>query len=267
MPGETISTLLSDVTREGGIPSAKYSNSDIMRVMTIAAHQINAEVMRVMKDNDFQGEKSTHDLVANQREYRNPSDLFKLKRVDLKIDGSNWRTARPFDANEVPDKLASEADIIANFSNDDPRVDIMDESYFIYSGTITNVTGGILLWYDKDIVGADTNGNDITSFSATTDVPTLITFACQALVLWAIIDWYENHPDEKKLARFNKKLWGEMNPNGRPEDDRKIGGLMRQIINHYSEKLPDRKMNFGSAHMQEYYENGQDTSVPRFGPR
>ena len=254
MPNATIANLLTDVTRQGGIDSSRYSSANIMRVFTIAAQNINTEVMRAMKDVDFQGEKSTHDLVVNQREYLNPSDLLKLKKVDLKLDGSNWKTANPFDASEVPDKLAAEADIISRFTNDNPYVDFMDESFFIYSGTIINVTGGILLWYDKDIVGQDTNGNDITSFSVSTDVPTLLPFAAQAMVLWAIIDWYESHPNEAKLRRFNKKLWGRLNPEGRPEDDRLIGGLMRQIINHYSDRNPDRKIEMSSVHKQEDYE-------------
>lgn len=228
-----------------------------MRVFTIGAQAINTEVMRVMKDVDFQGEKSTHDLVANQREYLNPSDLLKLKKVDLKLDGSNWKTANPIDASEVPDKLASEADIIARFTNDEPKVDFMDESYFIYSGTITDVTAGILLWYDKDIVGQDTNGNDITSFSASTDVPTLLPFAAQALVLWAIIDWYEGHPNAQKLAYFTKKLWGATTrgvPQERPAQDDNIGGLMRAIINHYADRNPDRKIEMSSVHQQEDFE-------------
>lgn len=223
-----------------------------MRVFTLAAQAVNTEVMRAMKDIDFQGEKSTHDLVADQREYLNPTDLLKLKKVDLKLDGTNWKTAGFFDASEVPDKLASEADIISRFSNSEPKVDFMDEGFFIYSGTIINVTGGILLWYDKDIVGQDTNGSDITAFSASTDVPTLLPFAAQAMVLWAIIDWYESHPNEVKLRRFNTKLWG--NPGGRPADDRQIGGLMRQVINHYSDRNPDRKMEMSSVHQQENYE-------------
>lgn len=248
----TLANLLTDVTRKGGIDSSRYTSAQILRVFTVAAHEINAEVMRAMKDNDFQGEISTHDLVADQREYLNPSDLLKFKKIDLKLDGSNWKTANPMDVTEVPDKTASEADIVSRFTNDEPKVDIMDESFFIYSGTITNVTGGIKIYYNKDIVGQDTNGADITEFGASTDVPTLIYFAAQALVLWAIIDWYESHPNEKKLNRFNTKLWG--NPGGRPADDRQIGGLMRQIINHYANKWPDRKIEMSSVHQQEDFE-------------
>lgn len=249
MPNATIANLLTDVTRQGGIDSNRYSSATIMRVFTIAAQSINTEVMRAMKDVDFQGERSLHDLVANQREYLNPNDLLKLKRVDLKLDGSNWKTADPFDASEVPDNLVAEADIIARFSNDNPKVDFMDESYFIYSGTISNVSGGIMLWYDKDIVGQNSSGSDITAFSASTDVPTLLPFASQAMVIWAIIDWYEGHPNAQKLAYWNRKLWGYKE--GRPPEDKQIGGLMRQVINHYADRNPDRKIEMSNAYQEE----------------
>ena len=54
MPNATIESLLTDVTRQGGIDSNRYSSSVIMRVFTIAAQAINTEVMRIMKDVDFQ---------------------------------------------------------------------------------------------------------------------------------------------------------------------------------------------------------------------
>lgn len=252
MQTETIANLLTDVTRRGGIDSNRYSSSVIMRVFTIAARQITQEITRAMKDNGFQGEISTHDLVANQREYLFPSDYLKIEKIDLKLDGSNFRTANEFDASEVPDKLSAEADIVDRFSNEEPYVDYFDESFFIYSGAISNVTGGIKIWYNKDIVGQDTNGNDITSFTASTDLPTLMPFAAQALVLWAIIDWYEGHPDSKKLARFNTELWG--NPGGRPSDDRVIGGLMKRVINYYADRAPNRKIEMSSGYRQEDFE-------------
>lgn len=252
MQTETIANLLTDVTRQGGIDSNRYASATIMRVFTIAARQITQEITRAMKDQGFQGEISTHDLVANQREYLFPSDYLKIEKIDLKLDGTNWRTANEFDASEVIDKLSAEADIVDRFSNDSPYVDYLDESFFIYSGTISNVTGGIKIWYNKDIVGQDTNGADITSFSASTDLPTLMPFAAQALVLWAIIDWYESHPSAEKLARFNNKLWG--NSSGRPSDDRLIGGLMRRIINYYADRAPNRKIEMSSGYQQEDFE-------------
>src|SRR3990167_10275985 len=131
MPNATIANLLTDVTRKGGISTDRYTNALIMRVFTTGAQSLNAIVMRAMKDIDFQGEKSTHDLVASQREYLFPNDLIKVKKIDLKIDGTNWKTAGFFDESEVIDKLAAEADIITRFNTNEPKVALYDESFFI----------------------------------------------------------------------------------------------------------------------------------------
>lgn len=244
-----ISTLYDDVERLGGIASARYIDADKRRAFALATHMINNEVMRVMDDIDFQGEKSTHDLVADQREYPNPSDLLKIKRVDLKIDGSNWKRANFLDESQLDNNYASESDITNKFNSDDPFISLFDGSFIIYSGTISAITGGILITYDKEIVGEDASGNDITEFGADDDVPTLKQDPQQALVYSAIIDFYTEHPNEKRIKQFNKKLWGR--EEGRPHDDRLIGGKMRQILDYYSDKSPDAPMSFSSTHDEE----------------
>jgi hypothetical protein len=245
----TLNELIDDVDRVGGIQAGRFSDADKMRAMTIAARTINQEVTKVMRDYDYQGERSFHDLVANQREYLNPTDLLKIKRIDLKLDGTNWKKANWIDESEIGDKYVAEADIISRFTNTEPKISFFDESYFIWSGTIANVTDGIQITYDKDIVGVNSSGTDIQDFSATTDVPNLIGFAQQALVLWAIIEWYGSHLNSKKLIYFNNLLWG--NPKGRPQDDRQIGGLMRQILDYYSDRTPDRPIEFQSQYNEE----------------
>lgn len=252
MSNSTINELLDDVDRIGGIDSNRYSDTDKMRSFTNAAHSITQEIMEAMSDSDFQGEKSIHNLVADQREYLLPTDILKIKRIDLKLDGTNWKKSDWLDESQIANNYVTEADIIKKFNNSNPYVSLFDESFFIYSGTITNVTGGIQISYDKEIVGQDNNGDDITDFSATTDIPTLKEFAAQGLVYWAIIDWYTAHPDKLKFQQFNLKLWG--NPNGRPADRRQIGGLMKQIIEHYTNRVPDKIIVASSQYTQEDFE-------------
>ncbi len=251
-----VSDLKEIVYRKGGIDENRYAEADVYESMWLMARMINAEVMKVMKDSDYQGERSTHDLNAPagvpQREYLNPIDLIKIKKVDVKLDGTNWRTCKFFDVSDVRDKLAAEADIIQRFNNEQPYIDLFDESYFIYSGTFGAVSGGITIWYNKDIVGVDGSGDDIQEFTNDTDVPNLIEFAQQALVMQAIIDWYSEHFNENKLSYWNKQLWGFAT--GRPPKDNDIGGLMRTILDHYGDKAPDRQMSMRSEYQQETFE-------------
>lgn len=242
----SVATLHDDVDDIGGVNSTVYSDAKKSRAFTRWAHIINEEVADAMSDYDFQGEKSTASLVANQREYRFPIDLLKIKLIHLKLDGSNWKPANFMDESEAPSAIPSEADIIAKFSNSDPFVSLFDKSFFIWSGTIIAVTGGILLWYDKDIVGVDTNGADITSFSADTDSPNLIEFAQQALVYGAILDFYTGKSNQAKIREMNIKLYG--NSAGRPADARLIGGIIKQIRDYYTNVTPDRQMSISTPY-------------------
>lgn len=244
----TVSSLDDYVDDLGGTNSNSYQDAPKHRAYDRWTNNVIAEIQEAMEDYDFQGEESTHDLVANQREYIFPTDLLKIKRIDLKIDGTNWKKASELDANQIADNYAQEADIITRFTNDEPFVDFLDNSFKIYSGTISNVTGGIKLTYAKQIVGQDTNGGDITNFTADSDKSNLPQFAQMILVFGALVDYYTDK-NEELMRRYNMKIWG--NALGRPPERYQIGGLMRQAINYYTSKAPDRQAAMASAYSEE----------------
>ena len=109
--------------------------------MTRWAHLITEEIQDAQDDWDFQGETATANLVANQREYSFPTDILKIKRIDLKIDGSNWTPVVWLDESEVVTSIASETDITEKFNNTEPAISLFDKSFFVFSGTIAAVTG------------------------------------------------------------------------------------------------------------------------------
>lgn len=222
----------------GGTNSTIYSDASKHRAYDRWSNNIIAEIMESMQGYDFQGEISTHDLNAGQREYLFPTDLLKIKRIDLKLDGINWKKAGELDANQVGDAYAQESDITSRFFNSEPFIDYLDNSFVIYSGTITDVTGGIKLTYAKEIVGQDNSGADIVNFTSDTDKSNLPEFAQMALVYGALIDFFTDRSDNNMLAKFNIRLYG--NPTGRPSNAQMIGGLMKQIKDYYTSKSPDQ---------------------------
>jgi len=249
-----ISTLDDYIDDILGSDSTSYTDAKKHRSMTRWAHNIVEEVMEAMADSDFQGEYSLHDLVANQREYLFPSDLLKIKKIDLKLDGSNWKTTNWIDETDIRSRsIASEADIIKIFNNNNPFVSFFDESYFIWSGTIIEVTDGIKIWYNKEIVGKDTDGDDITSFSADTDSPYLKEFAQMALVFGAVLDFALKNRMTDLVGEMNFKLYG--NRVGRPSNPTRIGGLIGQIRQYYTNRIPDRDYKFGSSYREEDFGN------------
>lgn len=230
----TIATLDDYIDDIAGTNTSSYTDAKKHRAMTRWAHIITEEVLDARKDWDYQGEIITHNLVANQREYPFPTDLLKIKRVDLKLDGTNWKPTTWVDESEISGSIASESDVTEKFNNSNPSVSILENSIFIWSGTITAVTAGFKLWYNKEIVGE----GDITAFTDGTHVPTLKEFAQMALVYGAILDFAEGYEVTELATRMNMKLYG--NPNGRPIVS--VGGLIGRIRNFYSTRAPDKKM-------------------------
>lgn len=113
----------------------------------------------VETNEDIYAEIGTFNLVANQREYTIPTDEttstfaggavnWQVLRVELKLDGTNWRVARPLDRTNISSP-ENESDITSRFSNADPAYTAFDNSIFIYSGTISAVTTGGRIFYIK----------------------------------------------------------------------------------------------------------------------
>ena len=150
-----ISTLDDYIDDIANTDTTSYTDTDKHASMTRWAHVLTEEVVDAQDDWDFQGEIATTSLVANQREYTFPTDILKIKRIDLKLDGSNWYQASRLDESEIGDSIASESDITEQFTNTEPYVSFYDKSFFIWSGTITAVTGGIKIWYSEEIVGVE----------------------------------------------------------------------------------------------------------------
>lgn len=99
-----------------------------------------------MDDWDFNGEVATSNLVAGQREYVFPDDLLKVKRVEVQLNGQ-WVKSTPIDVNEL-NVATDDASILNNFSNTNPKHDLMDNSLFLYPAPTANVTGGIKIYYE-----------------------------------------------------------------------------------------------------------------------
>jgi hypothetical protein len=120
--------------------------------MLVYANLYLYEIAKLINDanEDYFGSISTTDLVADQREYTLPSDILlnSLKAVECKFSSSgDWIRLNELDINSVK-RPTSETDIVAYYANETDRAfyDLYRNSLFIYSGTITSVTGGIKLY-------------------------------------------------------------------------------------------------------------------------
>jgi hypothetical protein len=107
----------------------------------------------------------TTGLVANQREYSFPNDMVSnLKRVEAKLDGTNWLKLSNIDLTSLP-QPTDETHITYYFSNDEGNCfyHLLRKSIYIFSGTITTVAAGLKAWFN-------TYPTAITNLASTTDM-------------------------------------------------------------------------------------------------
>lgn len=161
-----------------------FTNADLDASLNMYYDLFCTEIIDSMDEWDFSGEISTTDLVANQQEYVFPNTLLKIKRTEAKVDGNNWKVARPIDINEIGD--ATDATSISmNFSSQEPAFDLMDNSLMLYPIPTINVTGGLRIWFE-DLV---------TQLSADTDEPVIARPFHKGLCYGAAKDYFEKYID------------------------------------------------------------------------
>lgn len=126
--------------------STTFPDADMLALMKARQFEIARAILST--DEDILLIPQTTSLVANVREYPFPLDMLnKIKRVEAKLDGTNWIKLAEKDITELNYAL-TEANITQHFSNNEGYAfyDISRRSFYILSGTITSVTDGLKAW-------------------------------------------------------------------------------------------------------------------------
>lgn len=127
--------------------STTFSDAEIIALMKIRQDELAKEIIDV--DEDILLIPQYSNLVANQREYPLPQDMLaSLKRVEAKLDGTNYIRLSELDIASLHETVLTESLITQNFSNEinGAFFDLTRKSIYIYSGTITSVTDGLRVW-------------------------------------------------------------------------------------------------------------------------
>ena len=209
--------------------SVTLSNADLIILANVVKDKL---VWRALEaDEDLFLVPTYLNLVANQREYPLHTDLLsRIKRVEAKLDGTDFVKLYEFDLPQHQYPISTEADIVAHFGNTegDAYFDIMRGSIWLYSGTVTSVTAGLKIWLNTIVA-------DITSMVATTDMaedPTTTTHGVpralhKVLGDGMVIEWKQSR--EKPLALSDTELKWDLEVN-RAVSSLKRGNYDREII-------------------------------------
>lgn len=186
--------------------STTFTDAEILALMKIRQDELSKDIIDV--DEDILLIPQYTNLVANQREYPLPADMLSsIKRVEAKLDGTNFITLKELDIVSLTDSTLSESLITQNFSNEEGGAffDLKRKSLYLYSGTITSVTDGLEVW-------VNTWPTAITDLSSTADMsqdPSTTTHGIPRELheIWArgiIIDWKGSR--EKPIPLTEKEL-------------------------------------------------------------
>ncbi len=161
-----------------------FTNSDLDASLNMYYDLFVSEIIDAMDEWDFSAEIATTDLVANQQEYTFPTDILKIKRVEVTYDGSNWKKAEPMDVNEVG--TATDATTVGgHFTQSEPYFDLMDTGMMLYPIPSSAVTGGLKIWYEKLAA----------QLSSDTDEPSIARPFHKGLCYGAAKDYFEKYID------------------------------------------------------------------------
>lgn len=148
MTGTNFAAFVRLLTRTN---STTLSNADIVLMANVIKDDIAKEIIKV--DEDFFGGIAQRDLVASDasdmtsREYSLPENILKVKKVEAKLDGTNWIPLSEFNLNQYK-RTTNESEILLSFANENGKAfyDLFRKSLWIYSGAITATTLGLQLW-------------------------------------------------------------------------------------------------------------------------
>lgn len=205
-----------------------YTDADLDANLNNWLSIMTTEILSAIDGWDFKAETATAALVAGQQEYTLPTDILKIKRIEVTYDGTNWRKANFFDINERDTQ--SDATTVANeYNTNEPYVDLMDESVMLYPVPTANQTTGIKIWYEKD--------QEV--LAAATDEPAMAKPFQLGLCYGAAKDYFESRPEK---AGFSDRA---------SLAERNLNKTISSMKTFYNTRNQDRDFTF-TAGFQDY---------------
>jgi len=228
----TPTALAAYVRFKTGTNSTTLTNANLIIIGNVVKDRLVLEALDA--DEDLFLVPTTLDLEEDQREYPLHSNILsRIKRVEAKLDASNYILLKEFDLPQYRDPISTEADIVAHFSNieDGAEYDIMRKALWIYSGSITDVTDGLKIWLS-------TWPQDLSSMASTTDMsvdPTTTTHGFPkalhgVLATGMIIEWKESRdkpiPLKESELRYDDDVEKAISKLKKANYDREVIGLI-----------------------------------------
>lgn len=206
----TPAKFASYVRKKTRTNSTTFPDPDILIYMEVRQDELAQDIMKA--DEDILLIPQYANLVASttvaNREYPLPQDMLaNIKRVEAKLDGTEYIKLEEIDSSKIKTDILTESEVVENFSNEYGKAffDLTRKSLVIYSGTITATEAGLKIF-------VNTWPEPIADLAATNDMsqdPSTTTHGIPRELheIWArgvIIDYKESR--EKPIPLTQREL-------------------------------------------------------------
>jgi hypothetical protein len=146
-----LSEINAKITSLTGYSTSRYLNSDRLINLNIWLNKSAGIITDSQDESDYDDPEHgdfpiyIRNLVSGQADYDYPTQLLDIKRMEVALDGSNFRKAEPIDINEIS-SATSPQDIARNFATNKPYYDVQYGSFFLYPIPQLDVENGIQVW-------------------------------------------------------------------------------------------------------------------------
>lgn len=145
--------------------AADWTDAELNRLINQRYHRVYSAVVEVYED--YKITTSFASLVADQQEYTLPTDLFKLRRVEINYDTDNtnstFQKATPVTSLDAIRTRLAETNISSSFLRN-PTYYITGTSIGFLPIPTTSETNGIKYWYIPTL-------SDLSADASTIDIP------------------------------------------------------------------------------------------------
>lgn len=155
--------------------STGFASADRLISINNYYNRVATTILQSQDDWDFDDKNNTDypilttSLVANQQDYSLPTNAFKIKRVEVSYDGTNWYKAEPMDVNEKSFDN-TQTSINNQFQTSKPYYDAQYNAIFLYPVPTVNSTNGLKIWISRQVTeftSSDlTTGTKVPGFDA-----------------------------------------------------------------------------------------------------
>ena len=123
------------------------SDADLLRILNDYYYRMITILVNCNEDKYGVRAKTNLATQENQEWYALPSDLMKLKRIEVTYDGTNWYKAHVHDAGEVEDKAMDLTTINNTYSQSSPYAEIFGDNIYLRPIPNTTIAAGLRIWY------------------------------------------------------------------------------------------------------------------------